>query len=260
MIHAFRLSEDEVVKLHAPLVAFGLLDMVKATFTSATNADDILLALNITHALLKETSPSFFTSSENQDEDAKIQQCGIQIASDFYAASDNKSARVPTTGFARRLLANAFTSLLDMASQLVADKNGNSEILLATTNLLAFLADQPAKDQPVKLDWKPTEWQQQLVIAIAADHLAFENIEAMIHCLLALNAAPLSPPLSIDQRQTIVAVIDSVRAKHLMICCGMLTSTLFAVIGLLNAIALTVPRSSCVLDLGSTRCYSVPPC
>lgn len=210
VIHAFRLSEDEVVKLHAPLVAFGLLDLTKASLPAAKNTEDLLLALNISHALLKETSASFFTATESQDDDAVVEQCGIRIAHDFYAAPDNKSARVPTTGFARRLLANAFITLQDMVLMLATDANSNADLLLAATNLLAFLADQPAKDQPIKLSWRPDEWRMQLVHTVADRHLAFENVEATIHCLLAIHAAPLSPPLSIDHRNTISAIVDSV--------------------------------------------------
>lgn len=189
-----------------------------------------------------------------------MHQCGIQIASNFYAAPDNKSARVPTTGFARRLLANAFASLLEMASQLVADKDVNSEVLLATTNLLAFLADQPAKDQPVTLAWKPEEWQQCLVNAIGAGHLSFENVEAMVHCLLALNAAPLSPALNIDRRQTIVSIIDSVRSQMHDVNERLLTLPYPSASHIPNASTIAVSRPSRVLNLGSTRCISIPSC
>jgi hypothetical protein len=159
---------------------------------------------------LKETSATFFTATESQDDDAVVEQCGIRIADEFYSAPDNKSARVPTTGFARRLIANALMVLLDMVLGLAADGNGNTEVLLAATNLLAFLADQPAKDQPVKLLWHPDGWLSQLVRAMQDRHLPFENVEATIHCLIAIHAAPISPALRIDQRDTIAAIMGSV--------------------------------------------------
>lgn len=191
-------------------MAFGLLDLTKASLPTAKNIEDILLALNISHALLKETSATFFTATETQDDDAVVEQCGIRIADEFYSAPDNKSARVPTTGFARRLIANALTALVDMVLALAIDENGNIEILLAATNLLAFLADQPAKDQPVKLLWHPDQWLSQLVRTMQTRNLPFENVEAIIHCLLAIHAAPISPALGIDHRDTIAAIIDSV--------------------------------------------------
>lgn len=212
VVHAFRLSEDEVVKLHAPLVAFGLIDLVKASIAGTQDTEDLLLALNIAHALLKETSAAFFAATESQDDEATTEQCGIRIANDFYAASDNKSARVPTTGFARRLLANAYEVLQQLVLSLATEAVVKSDLLLAATNLLAFLADQPAKDQPVKVSWTPEDWRLQLVSAISDRHLPFDNVESMAHCLLALHAAPLVPALNIDDRKTITALIDAVRA------------------------------------------------
>ena len=209
-MHAFRLSEDEVVKLHAPLVAFGLVDLVKASIDTAHDTEDLLLALNIAHALLKETSAAFFSATETQDDEATIEQCGIRIANDFYSASDNKSARVPTTGFARRLLANAYEVLQELVLSFATESAAKSDLLLAATNLLAFLADQPAKDQPVKISWTPEEWRLRLISAISDRHLSFDNVESTAHCLLALHAAPLVPPLNIDDRKTITAIIDTV--------------------------------------------------
>lgn len=219
-VHAFRISEDEVVKLHAPLVAFGLLDLVKASTSTVRDSEDLLLALNIAHALLKETSASFFGSMESQDDEATTDQCGIQIANDFYAASDNKSARVPTTGFARRLLANAFGVLQNLVISLAVETPVKADLLLASTNLLAFLADQPAKDQPIKLSWSPEDWRAQVISAISDRHLPFGNVESIIHCLLAVNAAPLTPCLSVDDRKTVTVLIDTVSLVHLPLPTG----------------------------------------
>jgi hypothetical protein len=187
-----------------------MLDLVKVARVDDLDAEDLLLALNIVHALLKETSATFFTVSERQDGDATVEHCGMQIADSFYAAPDNKSARVPTTGFAGRLLANAFTGLLELVLSLSANESASAELLLAAMNLLSFLADQLAKDQPVRLSWHPQEWQLKLVHAVSDGHLAFDNVEAAVQCLLSLNAAPLEPPLSLDRRSTIAAIIDSV--------------------------------------------------
>lgn len=166
--------------------------------------------MNITHALLKEASPSFFAATEIQDGNASVEQCGIQIANEFYAASDNKAARVPTTGFARRLLVNAFTALHSLVIRLATAEQADSELLRTATNLLAFLADQPPKDQPISLPWQPDEWRLEVVQAISSQHLLFDNVEAIVHCLLALQSAPLTPALSIDDPKTITAIIDCV--------------------------------------------------
>lgn len=205
------------MKLHAPVTAFGLLDLVKASRSAnlETSPEDYLLALNIIHALLKETSASFFTASERQDKEASVACCGMQIADEFYSATDNKAARIPTTGFASRLLSNGFNVLQELVLDLCLQYDADKGLRIAAINLLAFLADQPARDQPITMSWDPRAWLDRLVNAIAGTSLDFDTVDAVVQCLLAMQSAPLEPPLHFDSRGSIAAIIDKVRCGAL---------------------------------------------
>ena len=215
VLHAFRLTEDEVIKLHAPMMAFSLFDRVNQIVAAQQYShEDAVLAVHLAQALLKETSPTFFSTTEREDTAADNQLCGITIAEEFYSSSDDKSARVPTTGFAARLVKTGFLSLLDLVTSSLASANSPDEdLLLASLRTLSFLAEHPSRDQPVDLPWQPKEWLNALLqkIASTGDSKAarsFDAVEAAIQTMLALNAAPIRPALILDKRSTIATLVD----------------------------------------------------
>lgn len=213
VVQTFRLEDDEVSRLHAPLIAFAFLDLVAELSIKQKSSEDPLVAISLAHALLKETSPSFFASSaagQNLDDE---KHTGLKTADDFYSAQDNKSARVPQTGFAGRLVSNGLRAVIDLTGLSLARGSESSDLLLSSLHLLAFMAELSPRDQPVALASLTTDWLNALLDGIAkAEHnqAGFDRVEAGINCILALVAAPIEPPFSVDNRASICLLVETV--------------------------------------------------
>lgn len=211
VIHTFRLTEDEVAKLHAPLLAFASIDLVRANNTDVGEADKIL-AVNIAHALLKETSPTFFTTSEREDASITSDGSGLSIPSDFYSAEDNKSAKIPSSGFAQRLIRNGLSSLLDITQRALSVSVSTTELLPSALNALSFLAEQLPRDQPVELSWQPENWLVTFLGGLVEREapVPFEAVESAIQALIALQSAPITPNITLDRRTTLSMLVNLV--------------------------------------------------
>jgi hypothetical protein len=212
VIHTFRSNEDEVVKLHAPLLAFASIDLVRQSDPEKRGSDTVL-ALNIAHALLKETSRKFFTTVEREDATATDDGCGLLIASEFYSAADNKSAKIPSSGFAQRVLRNGIQSLLDFVQKgLSIEQSIDSEVLASAFNAISFLAEQLPGDQPILLNWQSEIWLSAFAKSVRQQSqlLPFEVVETAIQALLAISSAPIEPGLVLDKRTTLAMLIDLV--------------------------------------------------
>lgn len=206
VIHTFRLNEDEVAKLHAPLLAFACIDLVHLEQTRGRM--DFVVPINIAQALLKETSASFFATSERDDESDADQHVGLAIASDFYSAVDNKSAKIPSSGFAQRMTRRGLSNLLDIGRTFLAE--GTTDSTQSSLNALSFLADQLPRDQPVRLSWKPEVWLGQFLRAIteSSRSLPFDVLESAVQALIALESASITPPLLLDKRSILAPLVD----------------------------------------------------
>lgn len=230
VIHTFRLSDEEVTKLHAPLVAFALLDLVHKAVDGETenggdstaNAipDTLLLATNIAHVLLKETSPSFFSNlTASMARETLVARSAIQVASDFYSAKYNKSAKVPSNGFGLSLVQDGFLTLFDLITKCSTSLSASHpELLLASLQMLEYLTELPPRDQPIALDWKPQEWVEGILKVVDqadATQEGFEHTEAAVQCLIALQDAPVAPNVPLDRRRTIETIINKVQSEPL---------------------------------------------
>ena len=211
VIHTFRLTEDEVAKLHAPLLAFASIDLVRANNTDVGEADKIL-AVDIAHALLKETSPTFFTTSEREDASITSDGCGLSIPGQFYSAENNKSAKIPSSGFAQRLIRNGLSSLLDITQRALSVDGKDTEMLPSALNALSFLAEQLPRDQPVELSWQPENWLETFLRGLVQREapLPFEAVESAIQALIALQSAPITPNIILDRRTTLSMLVNLV--------------------------------------------------
>ena len=213
VIRTFRLNDDEVTRLHAPLIGFALLDLVAESAKTGSYTEDMLLAVGISHALLKETSSTFFSVSSTSDIPSDLEHAGIIIADQFYSAQDNKSARVPATGFAGRLITNGLAVLTCLVSTCIIAESPNIDMIISTFQILAYLADLPPKDQPISMNWNPQEW---LLVSMKGmsqgemTHSGFDLMDAGVRCLLALVHSPLYPIFSLDKRSVLSPLINKV--------------------------------------------------
>lgn len=207
VIHTFRFNEDEIIKLHAPLSAFACIDLVRSNGGIA-EADSVL-ALNIAQALLRDTSPTFFSTSEKEDTQTMNEYCGLSIASNFYAATDNKFATLPPSGFAQRLLRNALSGLLDLACKSLATSSKSNQAS-ACLSVLAYLTEQIPQDRPTAVEWQPETWLADILQSTVANAEAspFALVESSIQTIIALNGAPLNPPLLLDRRHAVEALVE----------------------------------------------------
>lgn len=216
IIGTFRLSEDEVTRLHAPVTAFAIFDLVRSAIQSGTCNADLALAISIAHALLKETSNAFFASNESAS-DTPEPSSSLTIAASFYSATDNKSAGVPASGFARQLIKNGLEDLVQLTT-LCSKDDHHLAVLQGCLDTLGYLADLLPGDMPREIDWTPAMWLSSILDEYkqpgkrkALDYAYFETI---LHCLLCLRGAPICPPLLIDERATIFNLLQSVRSAR----------------------------------------------
>lgn len=228
VIHTFRLNEDEVSRLHAPVIAFALLDLVaqQSSDRRVSALEDTLLALNISLALLKETSSSFFNAAIDQAQTSTIdaesdevvshtQAAGIETATSFYSARDNKSARVPGSGYAGRLISNGISVLLRLVEDtLTSTVDANEEVSLAAMQLLAYLLEVLPRSRRMDIAWEPRSWLSRVVGGLTqttSGRLKFDLLDNGVQILLALSDAPIQPTLALDLRGNMAPLVHAVR-------------------------------------------------
>jgi hypothetical protein len=213
VVQTFRLNDDEVSRLHAPLIAFALLDLVSELSIDHESTEDQLVAISLSHALLKETSPSFFTSYAIDQALEGDKHAGLKTADDFYSAQDNKSARVPPTGFAGRLVSTGLKAVIDLVGLCLSRDSISGDLLLSSLHLLAYMAELSPRDQPVALASLTEDWLNALLNGISKaphEQAGFDRVEAGINCILALVAAPIEPPFSVDNMGSISLLVETV--------------------------------------------------
>ena len=216
-MHTFRITDDEVSRLHGPLIAFSLIDLVAASSPSAPRSDDALMAITIAHALLKESASSIFASVSDDSLGAVTTAAiGMQTAVSFYSATYDKSARIPASGFAHKLLLAAFGTLLSLISQVRLADSPNHELLVALLQLLAFMTELAPPEGSIPLKSSISAWSADMAALIAGLQILpgnFELLDSTVSCLFALNRV-VEPraSMAIDQ-EAILSLADTVSQR-----------------------------------------------
>ncbi|BGP14202.1 hypothetical protein JCM10213v2_002145 [Rhodosporidiobolus nylandii] len=226
IIKTFRLHDEEVQKLHAPIIAFAVLDLVKdlVSSSSASPSSTVIPALQLVVDLLHEIPRKFFDPSTSGPLDSPPPQFGQSLADLLYSADDMKSASLPETD-GRELLAGGLAAALQIV-QAVAERLAASagqqarelplrELLLASIPALDVLleiassADESGASPSLPaFPWSPEAWGGALLGCISAfpAHVAhFELHSTLIRSMLdvASKTSALRPALRVDRRDMV---------------------------------------------------------
>lgn len=219
VVQTFRMHDDEVLRLHAPVVAFALLDLVQEHLDSpsspATAHATLVSAITLATELLSEVPPTFFAPTPSPSSDPF--STGAALASTLYTApppladspfsnnalvaqdpADLARASVPPIE-GRVLLAAGLVRALslveasDAAPQLLHSAAGAVELLL---DLSAASADVARDGDPgagaLELEWDPTRWSAAVLARLEqqkATVAAFEGDKALVRLVLRLSAS-----------------------------------------------------------------------
>lgn len=183
IVQTFRLHDEEVQKLHAPIIAFGLLDLIEVCFSllpsmfapsTATDtsrlqditsqpgpphpSEPLTAALQLAIELLHEIPHRFFDPSSPSSTDPPPPKFGQTLADTLYGAADMKSASLPETD-GRELLAGGLGAVLRIVqgcagrladADTVSEGSGVSsqrDLLLATASTLGALVQLSASSE-----------------------------------------------------------------------------------------------------------------
>ncbi|GAA5921263.1 hypothetical protein JCM3775_002966 [Rhodotorula graminis] len=220
VVRTFRMHDDEVLRLHAPVVAFALLDLVQDHLDSptATPPATTILASAITLAteLLSEVPPAFFAPSPSPSTDPL--STGAALASKLYTAplplatssssgtappvaqdpADVARASLPpiegrvllAAGLARAL---SLVEASDAAPQLLTSAAGAVELLLDLSAASVDAArDEDAGQGALELEWDPARWSGAMLVRLErqkATVAQFEGDKALVRLVLRLSVS-----------------------------------------------------------------------
>ncbi|KAM0754971.1 hypothetical protein T439DRAFT_284317 [Meredithblackwellia eburnea MCA 4105] len=252
IVHTFRLHDEEVQKLHAPFVAFGILDLVEASAhepNGFAQAARLTSATNFTVELLREISPKFFEPSADfllhPHEPPGDEHLGNSLASALYGAADMKTASLPETE-GRELLTAGFGTAMRLAGKCAAavteGKNEAKGLLAASLKIIAVLADATAHSAhatigsvtgaveedgkpglTLELAWHPDRWAETFVKCLSVEQASPINFPlhaALIKTILTLAETPnLSPPLA-KGRRGLIEALTSKLLEYLQPACA----------------------------------------
>ncbi|GAA6000168.1 hypothetical protein JCM10207_007887 [Rhodosporidiobolus poonsookiae] len=230
IVKTFRLHDEEVQKLHAPITAFALLDLVEKLASDNTHSVDSLApALQLAADLLQEVPAKFFEPTPTSPSEAPPAYFGQSLADTLYGAVDMKSASVPETE-GRELLAGGLGATLKLVHHCAeriaraesdADRTAARQLLLAAVPALELLVDlaSESSSEPAPLhlsSWSPEKWTGALVDCLSAFPASVANFElhaTIIRTILALSSSAdaLQPTLRVTER----SLLDALTSKLL---------------------------------------------
>lgn len=274
MCRTFRFHDAEIQRLHVPLLAFALVDMVEVSLShicadsktwvaDAAFEQDILLAggatsttrrlsdaLQLLHEILEEIPNSFYGPPDAQTvtEANKSPGVGKTAAADFYSASNITEARLPDASIGPILHASGLQAVLKASACSAAplasgQTRSTDEHLAVFSSLMDAIAQLLAQKASVRMDWQPDAWIQSVLPAISAlpgTQAGFDCLAASLQALVALHRAPIEPALDIDTPQTVACLMDKVSGLPSLY--GLKTYTYSCLCGPRQMISFLAPR------------------
>ncbi|BGP31712.1 hypothetical protein JCM10296v2_003486 [Rhodotorula toruloides] len=240
IVKTFRLHDEEVQRLHAPVVALAVLDLVEIRADSAsTTSASLPPAVGLATELLREVSPKFFDSTTDGSSSASSVNLGTSLADALYAADDVKSAAMPAVEGRKLLAAGLETSLRiikacakrlsrdgvadSSAPGLPGERDALRQVVLATAGcvtLFVELATDSISETSLRLpSWVPEDWTKTLLSCFEGSPARVANFTlhaGIVKIILDLGSArTLEPCLRGDDRfliQTLAAkLLDYLR-------------------------------------------------
>ncbi|GAA5887198.1 hypothetical protein JCM6882_002446 [Rhodosporidiobolus microsporus] len=238
IVKTFRLHDEEVQRLHAPITAFALLDLVEASLADpfpttlaspAAFPSPLPGVLQLAGDLLREVPSRFFHASPAGTPEPLPPLSARSLADSLYGAEDVKAASLPETE-GRELLAAGIASVLRTmqawAQSLVrADDAARDEatsprqVFLEAVTVLERLVQLGATDADVPssphlvLAWSPGTWLDGVVrcfTSVPATILNFDLHSAIVRSIVAISdsSGALHPAPSAGTRTVMAALVS----------------------------------------------------
>lgn len=164
IIKTFRINDEELLRIHFPIMAFALIDVVDGRKMKVLEAPTSQLeALHVAAILLREIPVEFFENDGEAPTTIPTDVSNMQLAEAFYGAESLKQVdfshmsylKHPT--FHTKGLSSILRVVAEIASQPPSGKR--SDMLDASLDVLeTFLQSiRPVRGQ-VFLDWEPDIW------------------------------------------------------------------------------------------------------
>ncbi|BGP38275.1 hypothetical protein JCM10449v2_002204 [Rhodotorula kratochvilovae] len=218
VVRTFRMHDDEVLRLHAPVVAFALIDLVLEHLTPSSASSPppppatLAAALSLATELLAEVPPAFFASTTSPLPDQGTPPLtGAVLARALYAApasdadapdaaeagaeADPALARAPLPPIdGRALLAAGLARALALVLRASCAADAAGLLLLpaaGAVELLLDLARAGPGPEVVRVQWNPDEWVAGALARFEREKAAvraFEGDKALVRLVLRLSA------------------------------------------------------------------------
>ncbi|KAK4703671.1 hypothetical protein P7C70_g2546, partial [Phenoliferia sp. Uapishka_3] len=248
IVHTFRLHDEEVQKLHAPFVAFGILDLIEVSTASSafpSSSATLSSALSFTLDLLQEISPKYFEdplpptpstpfsppleNGNTSTTEPPPFHLGLILSSGLYGATDMKTTSLPETD-GRELLTSGFGTAMRLvaicASSLLSDPpfEGTRSVLLSTLSLLTALSSATQQSPSVlHLVWKPEEWSDGLIKCLNGSKASKDNFgvhQGIVKGVLVMGALETVRPRLGKNRRGLVEALASKLLEYLQPECA----------------------------------------
>ncbi|GAA5982369.1 hypothetical protein JCM11641_006959 [Rhodosporidiobolus odoratus] len=196
IVKTFRLHDEEVQRLHAPITAFALLDVVEKRASASTASrlpEQLAAAVDLAVDLLHEVPSRFFDPPSSAVPEPVPAHLGLSLADALYGAKDVKAASLPETD-GRELLTGGLSSVLHvlqasarrLASPRQEDHEASRAIFRSAATALHLLLDLISPPEaantaaPLLPDWSPDGWMNALTECLAAYPASVANFG--LHC------------------------------------------------------------------------------
>ncbi|MBW0470508.1 hypothetical protein O181_010223, partial [Austropuccinia psidii MF-1] len=225
IITTFRIHDEEHLRIHIPLVAYALIDIVDAATTDSLHSFALIQnALEVTTALLQELSENFDTNLTFGKPNFEFSS--LSLARRFYSAENLKEVDAADLSLLRdsSLYSNALSAIMRIVTRVAANLSAesSSQMLNASLTVLeALLAFIRTTAHQVVINWLPLQSIGPLLLRLRdleLDAAGFQLFEKALRVMLSLaEKKHIEPPLALDDQMIlsslVVKLLDFLQGK-----------------------------------------------
>ncbi|GAA98597.1 hypothetical protein E5Q_05284 [Mixia osmundae IAM 14324] len=212
IVDNFRLHDDEMLRLHLPILAFSLIDRVHDGLRSGSlPLPRACQALRTASRLIEEMPLSWYAGVSIEANAALGFTTAHQLALSFYAASDVRQIAMPPSDFPARLRDRGLSILLAVI-QSNWQTTPSGSVVVDAAHGIALLAesDDVQNAASINIDWQPEQWLSQAVAQLDAYPATLEGftaLNALVSTTVTLCRLRSQPQLVISTRSSAQAFI-----------------------------------------------------
>ncbi|KAG0147859.1 hypothetical protein CROQUDRAFT_42250 [Cronartium quercuum f. sp. fusiforme G11] len=215
----FRMNDEELLRIHVPIMAFALIDIVDVSKLKESKVRlSQLEALQVTAALLQEIPVRFYEIASETEElqRSTAEMSNLRLAQKFYEADNFKEVDPICMHDLKdpKLYFTGLSAVLRIVAHIaaIAPSKNQSEMLDASLDTLeTLLKSVRAAHVRVSLDWNPQAWATpvlECLQTLSIDAGGFTSTEKLVRVMLALSDGTIvSPAFPVDSRNVLSVII-----------------------------------------------------